>query len=96
MLGLLKIWFYCCGIRRGLEQIFKDIGVDYVVKGRQSMNPSTEDILDAVERVNAQSIFVLPNNKNIILAAEQAASLAIKTLLSYQPNHSRHKRSPCL
>jgi DAK2 domain fusion protein YloV len=76
-----KYGFIAVASGEGLEQIFKDIGVDYVVRGGQSMNPSTEDILDAVERVNAQSIFVLPNNKNIILAAEQAAKLSDKNLI---------------
>ncbi len=60
----------------GLAEIFKSIGADFVVEGGQTMNPSTQDILDAVEKVNAKNVFVLPNNKNIILAAEQAAELA--------------------
>ncbi len=60
----------------GLEQIFTDIGADIIVKGGQSMNPSTEDILEAVSAVNAEHIFVLPNNKNIVLAANQAAELS--------------------
>lgn len=60
----------------GLGSIFKDIGVDMIVEGGQTMNPSTEDILDAVESLNADIVYILPNNKNIILAAEQAAKLA--------------------
>nr|WP_207718966.1 DAK2 domain-containing protein [Oribacterium sp. oral taxon 102] len=59
----------------GLKEIFTGIGVDYVISGGQTMNPSTEDILKAVEAVNAKHIFILPNNKNIILAANQAAEL---------------------
>ena len=59
----------------GLSEIFKGLGVDEVIEGGQTMNPSTEDILNAAENVNADTIFVLPNNKNIILAAEQAASI---------------------
>lgn len=59
----------------GLTSIFKDIGVDVVVEGGQTMNPSTEDILNAVESLNAETIYILPNNKNIILAAEQASKI---------------------
>lgn len=60
---------------KGLVQIFKDLGADVVIEGGQTMNPSTDDILSAVERVNAKTVFVLPNNKNIILAANQAEKL---------------------
>lgn len=59
----------------GLDEIFRGIGADYLIEGGQTMNPSTEDMLNAIERVNADTIFILPNNKNIILAAEQARSL---------------------
>ncbi len=59
----------------GLAEIFASLGVNYVIEGGQTMNPSTEDILNAVENVNANTVFVLPNNKNIILAAQQAASI---------------------
>lgn len=59
----------------GLAEIFKGLGVDEVISGGQTMNPSTEDILNAADQVNADTIFVLPNNKNIILAAEQAAEI---------------------
>lgn len=59
----------------GLKEIFEGVGVDYVISGGQTMNPSTEDMLKAVEAVNAEHIFILPNNKNIILAANQAAEL---------------------
>lgn len=59
----------------GLSEIFQDLGVDHIIEGGQTMNPSTEDILRAIEEVNADNIFVLPNNGNIILAAEQAREL---------------------
>lgn len=59
----------------GFDEIFKNIGVDYVITGGQTMNPSTDDILKAIDQVNAKTIFVLPNNKNIILASQQAAKL---------------------
>ncbi|MGD9560301.1 MAG: DAK2 domain-containing protein [Oscillospiraceae bacterium] len=65
----------------GLREIFNDLGVDAVVQGGQTMNPSTEDILGAVQSVPAATVFVLPNNKNIILAAEQAAKLADRTVV---------------
>ena len=59
----------------GMAEIFKNIGADYVISGGQTMNPSTDDILQAVEKVNADTVFILPNNKNIILAANQAVEL---------------------
>ena len=59
----------------GLADIFRDLGVDYVIEGGQTMNPSTDDVLSAIEQVNADNIFVLPNNGNIILAANQAKNL---------------------
>ena len=66
----------------GLAEIFRSLGVDYVIEGGQTMNPSTADILDAVEKVNAKTVFVLPNNKNIIMAANQARDLTTdKTVL---------------
>ena len=64
----------CAG--SGLADIFRGLGVDYVIEGGQTMNPSTADILDAVEKVNAKTVIVLPNNKNIILAANQAAIMS--------------------
>ena len=70
-----KVGFIAISAGDGLNEIFKSIGVDYVIEGGQTMNPSTADILDAVDKVNAENIFVLPNNKNIILAARQAAEL---------------------
>ncbi len=64
----------CAG--SGLSRIFRELGVDYVVEGGQTMNPSTEDVLGAIRRVNADTVFVLPNNKNIIMAANQARDMA--------------------
>ena len=70
-----EIGFVAVSPGDGLSKIFKNLGVDEVIQGGQTMNPSTEDILNAVERVNAKTVFILPNNKNIILAGEQAAKL---------------------
>ena len=70
-----KIGFIAVSIGDGLSEIFKDLGVDYLIEGGQTMNPSTEDMLEAIDHVNAENIFILPNNKNIVLAAEQAAKL---------------------
>lgn len=72
----------------GLTEIFKNLGVDEVIEGGQTMNPSTEDILNAVEKVNADNVFILPNNKNIILAAEQAAALSEDKKLFVIPTKS--------
>ena len=69
------IGFITISVGEGLSNIFKELGVDYVISGGQTMNPSTEDILDATKKINADHIFVLPNNKNIILAAQQATYL---------------------
>lgn len=67
--------FVAVSIGNGLNDIFKGIGVDYIIEGGQTMNPSTEDMLNAIAQVNADTIFILPNNSNIILAAEQAVNL---------------------
>lgn len=67
--------FISVSIGEGINEIFKGLGVDCIIEGGQTMNPSTEDMLKAIEQVNAKNIFILPNNKNIILAANQAASL---------------------
>ena len=67
--------FISVSIGAGIGEIFKGLGVDYLIEGSQTMNPSTEDMLNAIEKVNAQNIFIFPNNKNIILAANQAQSL---------------------
>lgn len=69
------IGFITISVGEGLSNIFKELGVDYVISGGQTMNPSTEDILEATKKINADHIFVLPNNKNIILAAQQATYL---------------------
>ena len=70
-----EIGFVAVASGEGLKRIFKDLGVDYVIEGGQTMNPSTDDVLNAIQKVNADKIFVLPNNKNIILASEQAARM---------------------
>lgn len=67
--------FVAVSVGEGLNDIFKDLGVDYIIEGGQTMNPSTEDVLDAISKVNAETVFVFPNNKNIILAANQAAEI---------------------
>lgn len=67
--------FIAVSIGEGLNEIFKELGADYMIEGGQTMNPSTEDMLNAIDQVNADSIFILPNNKNIILAANQAKAL---------------------
>lgn len=69
------VGFIAVSIGDGMNEIFKGLGVDYIIEGGQTMNPSTEDILNAVDKVNADVVYVLPNNKNIILAAEQAKTL---------------------
>jgi DAK2 domain fusion protein YloV len=70
-----KAGFIAVSMGEGLDEIFTGLGVDYIIKGGQTMNPSTEDMLNAISEVNADTIFVLPNNGNIILAAEQAKEL---------------------
>lgn len=65
----------------GLKNIFEDLGVDWVIEGGQTMNPSTQDMLDAVNSLNAKNIFILPNNKNIIMAAQQAAEISEKNVI---------------
>ena len=70
-----EMGFISVSIGEGMNEIFKGLGADYLIEGGQTMNPSTEDMLDAIAKVNASHIFILPNNKNIILAANQAASL---------------------
>ncbi len=68
--------FVAVAAGRGLSEVFKGLGADYVIEGGQTMNPSTQDILKAVEKVNADTVYILPDNKNIILAASQAAELS--------------------
>ncbi len=67
-----EVGFIAVSVGEGINEIFKGLGVDYIIEGGQTMNPSTEDMLNAIEKVNADTIFILPNNKNIILAANQA------------------------
>lgn len=67
--------FIAVSIGEGLNDIFKELGCDYIIEGGQTMNPSTEDMLNAIDQVNADTVFILPNNKNIILAANQARDL---------------------
>lgn len=67
--------FITVSIGAGMNEIFKELGADYILEGGQTMNPSTEDMLNAIDQVNADTVFILPNNKNIILAANQAKSL---------------------
>ncbi|MCI8342042.1 MAG: DAK2 domain-containing protein [Firmicutes bacterium] len=102
-----EIGFISISMGRGMADIFKNLGVDSIIEGGQTMNPSTEDILKAIENVNARNIFVLPNNKNIILAAEQAAKLTkdknvivvptktipegISAMVNYEPSLSVEK-----
>ncbi len=96
--------FISVSVGEGLDHIFTEVGVDLTISGGQTMNPSTEDILNAIRRVNAETVFVLPNNKNIILAAEQARELTedktvivvptknipqgITALVSFMPDNS--------
>ena len=70
-----EVGFIAVSVGEGLTDIFKGLGVDYLIEGGQTMNPSTEDMLNAIEQVNAKNIFILPNNKNIILAANQAKAM---------------------
>ena len=99
-----EMGFVSVSIGEGMNEVFKGLGVDYIIEGGQTMNPSTEDMLNAIEKVNAKSVFILPNNKNIIMAANQAVSLVedkqiiviptktipqgITALVNYIPNHS--------
>ncbi len=70
-----EMGFISVSIGEGIGEIFRGLGVDYLIEGGQTMNPSTEDMLNAIDQVNADHIFILPNNKNIILAANQAKAL---------------------
>ncbi|MCI9440673.1 MAG: DAK2 domain-containing protein [Ruminococcus sp.] len=70
-----SVGFISVSIGEGMNTIFQELGVDYIIEGGQTMNPSTEDMLTAIDQVNADHIFILPNNKNIVLAANQAKSL---------------------
>lgn len=70
------VGFIAVSVGEGLDEIFRGVGVDYIIQGGQTMNPSTEDMLEAIGHVNADTVFILPNNSNIILAANQAAYLS--------------------
>lgn len=99
-----EIGFVSVSIGEGMNEVFRGLGVDYLIEGGQTMNPSTEDMLNAIEHVNAKTVFILPNNKNIIMAANQAVDLVedkqiiviptktipqgITALVNYIPDHS--------
>ncbi len=83
-----EIGFVSISTGDGLTEIFRNLGVDEVIEGGQTMNPSTDDILKAVEKINADHVFILPNNKNIILAAQQAAKLSEDKTLYVIPSKS--------
>lgn len=70
-----EMGFISVSIGEGVNEVFKGLGVDYLIEGGQTMNPSTEDMLEAIDQVNAKNIFILPNNKNIVMAANQARDL---------------------
>lgn len=76
-----KYGFISVAMGEGVKNIFEDFGVDYVIEGGQTMNPSTQDILNCINQINAENIFVLPNNKNIIMAANQAVELTDKNII---------------
>lgn len=101
--------FVSVAVGEGISNIFKELGVDYVIEGGQTMNPSTDDILNGIARVNAKTVFVLPNNKNIILAANQAVDICedkkviviptktipqgISSLINYIPDNSAEENA---
>ena len=76
-----KYGFISVALGEGIKNIFQDLGVDVVIEGGQTMNPSTQDILDSINKINAENIFVLPNNKNILMAALQAVELSDKNVI---------------
>ncbi len=82
------VGFVAISAGKGLCDIFKNLGVDVIIEGGQTMNPSTEDILNAIDQINAENIIILPNNKNIILAAEQAVALCENKKLFVVPTRS--------
>lgn len=82
---LKEMGFISVSAGAGLSEIFSGLGVDVIIEGGQTMNPSTDDILNAIEKVHAKNVFVLPNNKNIILAANQAAALSEKKKVHVVP-----------
>ena len=104
--------FIAVSIGEGIKEIFQGLGVDYLIEGGQTMNPSTEDMLTAIEKVNAKNIFILPNNKNIILAANQAKAMTedkniivvptktvpqgITAMISYVPEKSAEENAEAM
>lgn len=107
-----KDGFIAVSVGAGLDEIFKGLGVDEIISGGQTMNPSTEDMINAIERVNAENIFIFPNNKNIILAANQASELSddknivviptktvpqgIAALINYMPDLSAEENAKAM
>ncbi|MCP1101101.1 DAK2 domain fusion protein YloV [Aequitasia blattaphilus] len=107
-----EVGFISVSIGEGINKIFKELGVDFIIEGGQTMNPSTEDMLHAIEEVKAKSIFILPNNKNIILAANQAKDLTkdkeiiviptksipqgISAMISYSPEMDREQNQTAM
>jgi len=103
-----EMGFVSVSIGEGMNEVFRGLGVDYLIEGGQTMNPSTEDMLNAIEHVNAKTVFILPNNKNIIMAANQAVDLVedkqiiviptktipqgITALVNYIPDHSAEEK----
>ena len=75
-----KYAFISVAMGDGITRVLKDLGVDYVIEGGQTMNPSTQDMMECISKLNAEHIFILPNNKNIIMAAEQAAEISDKDI----------------
>ena len=73
-----KYAFISVAMGEGITNVLKDLGVDYVIEGGQTMNPSTQDMMECISKLNAEHIFILPNNKNIIMAANQAAEISDK------------------
>lgn len=107
-----EMGFISVSIGEGMNEIFRGLGVDYIIEGGQTMNPSTEDMLQAIDHVNADNIFILPNNKNIILAANQAVDLVedknifviptktipqgITALVNFIPDHSAEENAAAM
>ena len=81
-----EVGFIAVSIGEGMNEIFRELGADYIIEGGQTMNPSTEDMLNAIDQVNAEHIFILPNNKNIILAANQAQTLTEDKVIIVVPS----------
>lgn len=107
-----EVGFIAVSVGEGINEIFKGLGVDYIIEGGQTMNPSTEDMLNAIDKVNADTIYILPNNKNIILAANQAQAMVedknivviptktvpqgITAIINYVPDLSAEENAQCM